>query len=307
MKYLKYIICFVLVNFIFNGCANKTNYEYQTDKCNSIKKYPKISSNNSMKCVEKKELSGNFLKYKYNEFGYDDNGFDKNEIHYLTNTIFDLEGYDKNGYDNNHNHKDKIEDEFKKFCIERKGKIGWDFNLDLINCSINNEKIIATASGYKKILNIPSLFNEEGYDKEGLDKEGLDKEGFNQYGFNSKGINKSTKTQFDKFGFNKEGYDKEGYNKNGFNKNGYNKIGLNKDGLTAEQVERKKYYEEMIALERQKLEIERQKLIQQQQQVQEQVNQQSLQNLRNNLQMQQLNNNLMMNNLMPKRYDVYVH
>lgn len=40
---------------------------------------------------------------------------------------------------------------------------------------------------------------------------------------------------------------------------------------------------------------------------QEQVNQQSLQDLRNNLQMQQLNNNLMMNNLMPKRYDVYVH
>ena len=34
---------------------------------------------------------------------------------------------------------------------------------------------------------------------------------------------------------------------------------------------------------------------------------QSLQNLNNNLQMQQLNNNLMMNNLMPKRYDVYVH
>lgn len=34
---------------------------------------------------------------------------------------------------------------------------------------------------------------------------------------------------------------------------------------------------------------------------------QSLQNLNNNLQMQQLNNNLMMNNLMPKRYDVYLH
>jgi hypothetical protein len=34
---------------------------------------------------------------------------------------------------------------------------------------------------------------------------------------------------------------------------------------------------------------------------------QSLQNLNNNMQMQQLNNNLMMNNLMPKRYDVYVH
>lgn len=34
---------------------------------------------------------------------------------------------------------------------------------------------------------------------------------------------------------------------------------------------------------------------------------QSLQNLNNNLQMQQLNNNLMMNNMMPKRYDVYVH
>ena len=34
---------------------------------------------------------------------------------------------------------------------------------------------------------------------------------------------------------------------------------------------------------------------------------QSMQNLNNNLQMQQLNNNLMMNNLMPKRYDVYVH
>lgn len=34
---------------------------------------------------------------------------------------------------------------------------------------------------------------------------------------------------------------------------------------------------------------------------------QSLQNLNNNLQMQQLNNNLMMNNMMPKRYDIYVH
>ncbi|MFY9088879.1 hypothetical protein [Arcobacter aquimarinus] len=34
---------------------------------------------------------------------------------------------------------------------------------------------------------------------------------------------------------------------------------------------------------------------------------QSIQNFNNNLQMQQLNNNLMMNNLMPKRYDVYVH
>lgn len=34
---------------------------------------------------------------------------------------------------------------------------------------------------------------------------------------------------------------------------------------------------------------------------------QSMQNFNNNLQMQQLNNNLMMNNLMPKRYDVYVH
>ena len=34
---------------------------------------------------------------------------------------------------------------------------------------------------------------------------------------------------------------------------------------------------------------------------------QSMQNLNNNLQMQQLNNNLMMNNLMPKRYDVYLH
>lgn len=34
---------------------------------------------------------------------------------------------------------------------------------------------------------------------------------------------------------------------------------------------------------------------------------QSMQNLNNNIQMQQLNNNLMMNNLMPKRYDVYVH
>lgn len=35
--------------------------------------------------------------------------------------------------------------------------------------------------------------------------------------------------------------------------------------------------------------------------------QQSLQNLNNNLQMQQLNNNLMMNNLMPKKYNIYVH
>lgn len=34
---------------------------------------------------------------------------------------------------------------------------------------------------------------------------------------------------------------------------------------------------------------------------------QSIQNFNNNMQMQQLNNNLMMNNLMPKRYDVYVH
>ena len=34
---------------------------------------------------------------------------------------------------------------------------------------------------------------------------------------------------------------------------------------------------------------------------------QSLQNFNNNLQMQQLNNNLMMYNLMPKRYDVYIH
>lgn len=34
---------------------------------------------------------------------------------------------------------------------------------------------------------------------------------------------------------------------------------------------------------------------------------QSLQNLNNNMQMQELNNNLMMNNMMPKRYDVYVH
>jgi hypothetical protein len=34
---------------------------------------------------------------------------------------------------------------------------------------------------------------------------------------------------------------------------------------------------------------------------------QSLQNFNNNMQMQQLNNNLMMNNMMPKRYDVYVH
>ena len=34
---------------------------------------------------------------------------------------------------------------------------------------------------------------------------------------------------------------------------------------------------------------------------------QSMQNLNNNMQMQQLNNNLMMNNMMPKRYDVYVH
>ena len=34
---------------------------------------------------------------------------------------------------------------------------------------------------------------------------------------------------------------------------------------------------------------------------------QSLQNLNHNLQMQQLNNNLMMNNLMPKRYNVYLH
>jgi hypothetical protein len=34
---------------------------------------------------------------------------------------------------------------------------------------------------------------------------------------------------------------------------------------------------------------------------------QSIQNFNNNMQMQQLNNNLMMNNMMPKRYDVYVH
>lgn len=34
---------------------------------------------------------------------------------------------------------------------------------------------------------------------------------------------------------------------------------------------------------------------------------QSLQNINNNLQMQQLNNNLMMNNMMPKKYDVYIH
>lgn len=34
---------------------------------------------------------------------------------------------------------------------------------------------------------------------------------------------------------------------------------------------------------------------------------QSLHNFNQNMQMQQLNNNLMMNNLMPKRYDVYIH
>lgn len=34
---------------------------------------------------------------------------------------------------------------------------------------------------------------------------------------------------------------------------------------------------------------------------------QSLQNFNNNMQMQQLNNNLMMYNIMPKRYDVYLH
>jgi len=34
---------------------------------------------------------------------------------------------------------------------------------------------------------------------------------------------------------------------------------------------------------------------------------QSLQNMNNNMQMQQLNNNLMQYNLMPKRYDVYLH
>jgi len=34
---------------------------------------------------------------------------------------------------------------------------------------------------------------------------------------------------------------------------------------------------------------------------------QSMQNFNQNMQMQQLNNNLMMNNLMPKRYDVYIH
>ena len=34
---------------------------------------------------------------------------------------------------------------------------------------------------------------------------------------------------------------------------------------------------------------------------------QSLQNFNNNMQMQQLNNNLMMKNLMPKRYDIYLH
>ncbi len=34
---------------------------------------------------------------------------------------------------------------------------------------------------------------------------------------------------------------------------------------------------------------------------------QSIQNATNALQMQQLNNNIMMNNLLPKRYDVYIH
>ena len=141
---------------------------------------------------------------------------------------FDMYGYDNDGYDKNG---------FNLYGYDRNG-----FNI------YNIHKITKTT------------FDTAGYDKDGYDRNG----------FNRDNIHKITKTAFNTGGYDKDGYDKNGFNiynihkitktafdTAGYNKDGYDRNGYNKNGLSRQEIERKKYYEEILAIERQRLEYER--------------------------------------------------
>lgn len=130
---------------------------------------------------------------------------EKQGIHKVTETNYDLEGYNQSGYDKNGYNKEG----YDKNGFNREG-----FDLSGFD-----------QSGYDK-----NGYNKEGYDSEGYDKEGYNKSGWNKEGINKNTLNKYDKTGYDQFGYNEEGYNQSGYNKEGYDLEGYDKDGYNREG-----------------------------------------------------------------------------
>lgn len=111
--------------------------------------------------------------------------------------------------------------------------------------------------GYDKKGYSSSGYSKAGYKKDGYSSSGYDKAGYDKEGFNRAGINKYTKTQFDKHGYDQYGYDRNGYNKAGYDRPGFNKYGRNRQGITRQEIATQNYQQQMLALERQRLNVAR--------------------------------------------------
>lgn len=136
-------------------------------------------------------------------------------------------------------------------CYERNmyAKIFPDHSVLCVNEEEKEQNSIFDKNGINTITK--TTFDTNGYDINGYHTNGYDKNGFDKNGLN-------------KEGYDKNGFYKDGFNKEGYDRNGYNSRGLNEAGLTKQEVETKRYHEQMLELERQKLAIDRQRLKQEQ-------------------------------------------
>lgn len=123
---------------------------------------------------------------------------------------------------------------FKDLCTQ-KGQVSWDLKKDKLICIIGSNTVYYEKQGIEVLNTYPDIYDKDGYDKNGFNRAGYNKNGYDLDGFDAKGINKDTLTQYDK-------------------------NGKNKDGLTKQEQLQKEHNDALLAIEKEKLLIEKQRL-----------------------------------------------
>ncbi|MGL5902415.1 MAG: GIY-YIG nuclease family protein [Cetobacterium sp.] len=137
----------------------------------------------------------NGKRYNKNGYDYDENSFNRDGIHRITETKYNPEGYDKDGYDKfgfNIRGVNKVTQ--KKYALDGYDRFGYNIN--------GYDKNNFSRDGIHRITE--TKYSPEGYDKDGYDRFGYNINGYDKNNFSRDGIHKTTQIKY-----NPEDYDRE--------------------------------------------------------------------------------------------------